>query len=196
MNLSQPIRLAVIIGSVREGRFGPTVAHWFAQQVRQHEGFEIDLIDLADFPLPAELSKQPDPATAEVLACTVPRLAAADAFVIVTPEYNRAYPASVKSLLDWHYEPWRAKPVGFVSYGGMTGGLLAVNQLRQVLPELHALTVRDTVSFHNVWQHFGADGTLREPDGANGAAKVMLDQLGWWAGALRTAKEQIPYATA
>jgi hypothetical protein len=71
-----------------------------------------------------------------------PRLTSAEAFVIITPEYNHSFPASLKNLIDWHYTQWQAKPIGFVSYGGLGGGLRAVEQLRQVFAELHAMTER------------------------------------------------------
>ncbi len=72
-------------------------------------------------------------------------MAEADAFLVVTPEYNHGYPAALKELIDSVYEPWHAKPVAFVSYGGASGGIRAVEQLRQVFAELHAVTLRDGV---------------------------------------------------
>lgn len=186
---SSPLRVAVILASTREGRFGPTVAHWFADRVAAHTDLAVDLIDLAEHPLPTVLSREPAPEMADLTA----RLDAADAFVVVTPEYNHSFPASVKALIDWHYTQWQAKPVGFVSYGGMAGGLRAVEQLRQVFAELHAMSVRDSVSFHNVWDKFGPEGTPLDP-GAEIAAKSMLEQLAWWAHTLRDARRTRPYA--
>jgi NAD(P)H-dependent FMN reductase len=75
------------------------------------------------------------------------QLTDADAFIIVTPEYNYSYPASVKALIDWHFTQWTAKPVAFVSYGGVAGGRHAVLHLENVLTELHAVTIRDGLSF-------------------------------------------------
>ncbi|WP_017975400.1 NADPH-dependent FMN reductase [Actinopolyspora halophila] len=188
----ESLRLAVLMGSVREGRFGPTVANWFADQARQHGSMEVDLIDLADTPLPVTLTSQPEPEVAEMLATLTPRLEAADAFVVVTPEYNHSFPAALKSAIDWHYTQWRAKPVGFVSYGGMGGGLRAVEQLRLVLAEMHAVTIRDGVSLHMVWEKFDHEGQAVDPN-SNAAAKTMLDQLTWWAAALHTARTHHPY---
>lgn len=122
-----------------------------------------------------------------------PHLAAADAFVVLTPEYNHSFPASLKTLIDWHFHEWRAKPVAFVSYGGLSGGLRAVEQLRQVFAELHAVTVRDTVSFHNAGASFDDQGRHKDPSAPDAAAKVMLDQLAWWGLALREAKSVRPY---
>ncbi|MFE9022965.1 NADPH-dependent FMN reductase [Streptomyces sp. NPDC007808] len=190
---NEPLRLAVIVSSVREGRFGPVVGEWFAGQARQREDLTVDVIDLADHDLPAALSHNPSPKTAEALSEVSPRLEQADAFVVVTPEYNRSFPASLKHLIDWHYTQWRAKPVGFVSYGGLSGGLRAVEQLRPVYAEMHAVTVRDVVSFHTAWEQFGEDGKPVDESGPAGAAKVLLDQLAWWGTVLREGRAKHRY---
>jgi hypothetical protein len=85
-------------------------------------------------------SNDPVAGTQAVLADVGPRLAAAEAFVVVTPGYNHSFPASFKNLIDWHDTQRQAKPIGFVSYGGLSGGLRSVEQLRQVFAELHAAT--------------------------------------------------------
>lgn len=178
------LHLALIIGSTREGRFGPTVARWFADVVRRRRDMALDVIDLAEVALPAIYPSGPSPA---VQAYTE-RIDRADAFVVVTPEYNHGYPASLKQAIDLPGPEWRRKPVGFVSYGGMAGGVRAVEQLRQVFPELQATTVRDTVSFHSVWGLFGPSGRPTDPDGCGTAAETMLEDLSWWGRALRAAR--------
>ncbi|WFB08732.1 NAD(P)H-dependent oxidoreductase [Streptomyces sp. LX-29] len=188
-----PLRVAVIVGSTRDGRFGPVVADWFTERARAHGGLEVDVIDLARTPLPPDLSHKPDAEAAAALAEVTPRLAAADAFVVITPEYNHSYPASLKNALDWHSTEWHAKPVGFVSYGGLSGGLRAVEHLRPVFAELHAVTIRETVSFHQAWARFDEDGRPKDPAGPDGAAKSLLDQLVWWARALKDARAVRPY---
>ncbi|UFS94802.1 NADPH-dependent FMN reductase [Nocardia huaxiensis] len=187
--MSDALHVAVIIASTREGRFGPTVATWFAARAAEHGQLTVDLIDLADHPVSTVLGNTPDPGMSDLTA----RLDAADAFVVVTPEYNHSFPAGLKSVIDWHYTQWQAKPIGFVSYGGIAAGLRAVEHLRQVFAELHSTTVRDTVSFPNCWDKFGPDGNPLDP-AAEVAAKTMLDQLAWWADALRTARTIRPYA--
>ncbi len=128
----QTLNLAVLIGSVREGRFGPVVANWFFEQAALHGRFKVDLIDLADTPLPLELPPVPPamepalPRPAEMAELTR-RLGEADAIVVVTPDYNRSFPASLKAAIDWHYTQWQAKPIGFVGYSGGSGGLLAID---------------------------------------------------------------------
>ncbi|MFD4659517.1 NADPH-dependent FMN reductase [Kitasatospora sp. NPDC058444] len=189
------LRVAVINSSVREGRFGPTVANWITSLAKEREDLLVDPIDLADHPLPHELSYEPGEKAAQALAKVTPRLADAEAFLVVTPEYNHSFPASLKTLIDWHRAEWETKPVGFVSYGGLGGGLRSVEQLRQVFAELHAVTVRDVVSFHNCWGQFDETGALKEPAAATAAAKTLFDRLSWWGLSLREAREKRPYGS-
>ncbi|MBX7550206.1 NAD(P)H-dependent oxidoreductase [Streptomyces sp. NPDC004232] len=188
----ETLRLAVIIGSSRVGRTGPAVARWFVEEAEACAMYDVDVLDLADVELPLSLTQEPGGESAELLASVAARLDAADAYVVVTPEYNHSFTAPMKNLIDWHRAEWQAKPVAFVSYGGLSGGLRAVEQLRLVFAELHAATIRDTVSFHGVWQHIGDDGVLRAPDAAV-PAKAMLEKLQWWACALKDARTARPY---
>ena len=109
----RPLRVMVIIGSNRDGRLGPTVARWFVAELAGRADADVDVLDVAEAALPDRLTAfgaEPPPEVAAVSA----RLAAADAFVVVTPEYNHSYPAPLKTLIDWHGRQWWAKPVGFV----------------------------------------------------------------------------------
>lgn len=187
------LRLAVIVGSVRAERFGPVVAQWITDQAAHHGAFEVDVIDLAEADLPLELpaappALDPNPPRPERMTDLTRRLDAADAFIIVTPDYNRSFPASLKAAIDWHFTQWDAKTVGFVGYSGASGGLLAIEALRQVFNELNAHTVRNYVSFPRYFLLFDEHGSLHEPDEPATAAQTMLDQLHWWAAALATAR--------
>src|ERR671919_802151 len=153
------MHLAIVIGSTREGRFGSTVARWFVSQAEARPEFDLDVIDLADSELPAVLRRTPDP----IVVSHRERLERADAFVVITPEYNHGYPASLKQAIDLQRDEWRRKPVAFVSYGGIGGGLRAVEQLRQVFAELHTVTMRDAVSFHMAWELFDESGRPLDP---------------------------------
>ena len=113
------------------GRWGDKVAHWFAGEARQRPDLLVDVVDLAEVDIPAVLPMRHTP---EVQAYAE-RIDRADAFVVVTPEYNHSYPASLKQAIDVLNAPWRRKPVAFVSYGGLSGGLRAVEHLRQVFAE-------------------------------------------------------------
>ncbi|MTE11610.1 NADPH-dependent FMN reductase [Nocardia aurantiaca] len=184
--MDTPLRLEVIIASVRPKRFAPVVADWFLRRARSDAEFEVGVIDLMDTPLPMDLTE-----TDEVRAFQQ-RIGAADALVAITSEYNHGYPASLKTAFDSAKREWRGKPIGFVSYGGLSGGLRAVEQLRQVVAEIHMVSIRETVSFHEAKRRFDADGETRD-GAAIDAADRMLRQLAWWARALRTARAADPY---
>lgn len=192
--MNQRLRLGVIIASVRTGRGGTVVANWFAGEARALGQFDVAVIDLADYELPLRFgdgTAGEPPADARSLAGA---LAESDAFVVVTPEYNHSYPAALKNAIDWHLKEWQAKPVGFVSYGGISGGLRAVEHLRTVFAEVHAVTIRESVSFVNYWNQFDGEGRWpRDPESCDAAAKALLKQLAWWAQSLKDAKAQHPY---
>lgn len=190
---TQKLRIAVIVGSTREGRFGPTVSDWFVPLAEQHGDFEVDVIDLAGLELPVV---QPGWRTARTPALNelAARVGAADGFVVITPEYNHSFPGHLKLFIDLHRDEWKAKAVAFVSYGGVGGGLRSVEHLRQVFGELHCAPIRDGVSFHGAWDHFGEGGPAHDAQGAAGAAKTMLDQLAWWSQTLRDGRTSRPYS--
>ncbi|MEU6354817.1 NAD(P)H-dependent oxidoreductase [Streptomyces sp. NPDC047072] len=197
LNKADLNKLVIVVGSVREGRFGPVVASWVAEQAREHGGFDVEVVDLADIEIPLALpaaspkyagDDYPRPAG---MAALTSALESADAFLVITPEYNHSYPAALKAAIDWHFTQWTAKPVGFVSYGGAAGGRHAVLHLENVLTELHAVTIRDGLAFPNYFTAW-ENGRPQDPASA-GYAKTLLDQLAWWAGALRSAREAAPY---
>lgn len=190
--MQRHIELALIYGSARTGRFCDTVAGWAASEIGRHGGFALDRIDPASPDIANGVAGHDTIASAALKR----RLDGADAFVVVTPEYNHSFPAPLKALIDSAGREWRAKPVGFVSYGGVSGGLRAVEQLRLVFAELHAVGIRDCVSFAGAPNHFDDNGELADPEPATRAMATMLSHLAWWAHALRQAREQSAYGEA
>lgn len=190
--MERKVRLALLMGSDREGRFCDTVTRWAVRQINGREEFALDLLDPLELSLPHRIERTP---SAPVQAFRE-RIRRADAFVVVTPEYNHGYPAALKAMIDHADEEWYAKPVGIVSYGGISEGLRAVEQLRLVFAELHAVTIRDTVSFHFARRQFDAAGEPVEPEAVEAAMTTLLDRLLWWAQALRRARENTPYVQA
>lgn len=184
------LRLALITASVRSGRFGPTVGEWLAGEIRSATDLLLDSIDLAAIEVPD------DPGSADPAAIALRnRIDAADCFVVVTPEYNHSFPGTLKNAIDLAREEWFAKPVAFASYGGIAGGVRAVEHLRGVFAELHAVTIRDALSFRDAHSAFDAAGQPHQRDAASDAAHLMLLQLVWWADALRTARAAGAYPT-
>jgi NAD(P)H-dependent FMN reductase len=174
----RPLQLEVIIGSIREGRFGPVVARWFTELASTRTDFRVGVLDLLEQPHDF-----------------ADRVGSADAVVVVTPEYNHSYPGPLKTAIDSLGTEWRATAVGFVSYVGLSGGLRAVEPLRVAFSELHAVTVRETVSFHMYPDKFDDAGRPTDSIGPATAANALLDQLAWWGRALRSAKIIQPYGT-
>ncbi|AXK36893.1 NADPH-dependent oxidoreductase [Streptomyces armeniacus] len=184
------LRVAVIVGSTREGRVGDAVGGWFAKRARQRTDLEIRLVDLADFSFPERYPERASPD----MAAFCGEVGRAEGFVVVTPEYNRSFPASLKQAIDFAYDEWHAKPVAFVSYGCRSAGLYAVEALRSIFTELHTVTVRDGVSFDLLGGCPGEPGRPGE-DAEERAVASMLDQLVWWGLALREARAARPYVT-
>jgi NAD(P)H-dependent FMN reductase len=175
-----PLRIAVIVGSTREGRAADAVARWFLDRAAARRGVDVEVLDLAGFDFPQHY---PQVATPQMTSFTA-AIDRADGYVVVTPEYNRSFPASLKQAIDYAYDEWHAKPVGFVSYGCRSRGHYAAQALRVVFAELHAMAVRDEVAI----DLFGERGEWEEQ-----AVTTMLDQLTWWARALRDARAAHPY---
>ena len=191
-NVENEIKIALIYGSTRAGRFCDKVAAWVAKQVSARAEFTLDVIDPA-FPPTRAAAEAGD---AFDMVWLRQHMGNAGAFIVVTPEYNHGYPAGLKSLIDSIGAEWQAKPVAFVSYGGISGGLRAVEQLRQVFAELHTVTIRDSVSFASAWQQFDADGTLKTPERGEKQMEAALKSLLWWTKTLRNGRKAVPYTTA
>jgi len=192
-----PIKIKVIIGSTREGRFSERPAQWIADEAKKLEGVEVELLDLRDHPLPffeepASPSTIKEPYANPVVQAWTKKIADGDAYIITTAEYNHGYPAVLKNALDYVYKEWNRKPVGFVSHGSV-GGARAVEQLRQVAIELQMVPIRPSI--HIPWDLRMAIAQAPMPVAPEVFAPLastkdaFLDQLVWWARALKTARE-------
>ena len=179
--------LHVIIASTRHGRQGPAVAHWFFALAQAHGGFTVELVDLAavNLPLMDEAAhprlRQYEHEHTRAWSATVE---AADAFVMVTPEYNFGAPPSLLNALDYlHYE-WAYKPVGFVSYGGVSAGTRSVQMTKQVVTTLKMMPVMEAVAIPFFSQYLDDNGAFTPPEVQVNAAHDMLDELLKWTNAL------------
>lgn len=179
------LRLAVLVGSVRAGRLGPLVAGWFLDRARQRPEWCTDLIDLAGLDLPAGLDGSGTPRPWP--HASAPRTPSSSPPRTTTPTPESSRPPSTPSVSSGAPEP-----VGFVSDGGTAGGLRAVEQLHLVFAELHAVTVRETVSFAAAHRQFGDDSVLIDPDRAEPSAAALHDRLTWWARTLARAAPTTP----
>jgi NAD(P)H-dependent FMN reductase len=191
--MSKP-KLAIVVGSIRPNRFAEHAAHWIEEIARQRGDFEVELIDLKDYPMPLfaeQASSAWAPSKDEVARRWQKKVDEFDAFIFTAAEYNRGPTAVLKNALDYAYTEWNNKPVSFVGYGGV-GGARAVEQLRLNAIELQMAPIRTAVHIQlPVYLAVIKEGKkLADFDHLNQSAKDMLDQLAWWTDALTTARRK------
>lgn len=186
------MRLHVVIASVRPGRVGPTIADWFLAQIPRRLGIEVEVVDLAALDLPM-LDEPNHPSERRYLHEHTRRWSAsvdaADAFVLVMPEYNVGFTAPLKNALDYLYEEWHHKPVGFVSYGMTSAGLRAVEMIKPVLTSLRMVPVHEAVSIP-LRLRLDVHGVLHPDQVMNDAAQALLEEIHLMSDALAPLREQ------
>jgi NAD(P)H-dependent FMN reductase len=180
------MRIGIIVGSTRPQRKGLAIAQWVHGIASQRSSAEYELVDLVDFDLPLLDEPVPPsmgPPTKEHSKRWAAKIATFDGFVLVTPEYNHGPPAALKNALDFLYNEWRDKSVGFVGYGGV-GAARSIEMLRAICSNLELADVRIALSLllaHD-FEHF----TTFKPQGHQEKTLAqMLDQVEAWAGALK-----------
>ena len=181
--------LQIVIASTRKGRKGEAVARWFDGRARLHAGFDVELVDLAEVNLP--LFDEPEhPRLRKYQNAHTKRwserVARADAFVFVTPEYNYSAPPALVNALDYLVHEWAYKPVGFVSYGGVSGGTRSVQMSKLQVTALKMMPIPEAVSLPFFGKMFAADGTFAPDAMQDKAADAMLTELKRWTTALQT----------
>ncbi len=189
------INLKIILASIRENRFGDKPAKWIMERAQKLEGVSVELLDLRDYQLPIFAEGiSPSHVKGDYGKPDVDRwakkIAEADAYIFVTPEYNHGYPSALKNNIDYIYKEWNKKALGFVSYGS-TGGSRAISQLKQVAVELQMAPMRTSVHIFFPWNLVDEKGELKPGslDNNEKSAQIMLEQLIWWAKALKAARE-------
>jgi NAD(P)H-dependent FMN reductase len=191
--------IKIIVGSTRPGRFGIQVGSWLksvGDEIAAAAGGQVkfEVVDLAeinlpmyDEPIPASMRKYQNEHTKKWSAI----VEEADGFVMVTPEYNNSFNAALKNALDYVYQEWNFKPVTFASYGSGAGGSRAVAHLRDVVGEMKMFDLRESVLISNYWNGLGQDGAYQFSEEQKKGAAAMLQQLAYWAGAMKPAREKL-----
>ena len=189
-------RLGVVIASVREGRVGLPVAQWFIERARQHGRFEVAVVDLKDVDLPVFAERyhprlrQYESDKQKAWSAMVAGL---DAFVFVAPEYNYGTAPGLVNALDYLYVEWNYKAAAFVSYGGVSGGLRAVQMAKQTLGALKMVPIVEAVTIPFVTQAIDREsGTFNATEQHDKAAATMLDELHRWTTALASLRTPAP----
>lgn len=179
--------LHIVISSTRPGRVGPAVARWFHEFAQRHGQFDARLVDLADFNLPIydepnhPAMQKYEHAHTKAWSASV---AAADAFVFVIPEYNFNPPPSFVNALNYVYREWNYKACGFVSYGGVSGGLRSAQMAKQLVTTLKMMPMVEGVAVPMVGQQLDEEGAFVSNPLVDHSAQQTLDELSKWTGAL------------
>jgi NAD(P)H-dependent FMN reductase len=180
------INLKIIIASTRPGRKGPLLANWIYARAKEDPAFNTELIDLAEVNLPffdepnhPRLQQYTHQHTKDWSA----KIASADAFILVTPEYNYGFPATIKNAIDYLFVEWQHKPIGFVSYGGIAGGTRSIQMLKLTLTalEMVPLTAAVNVPF---FTKYIVDDKFVATDEHNKNGHLLLSELKKWSGVL------------
>jgi len=184
-----PLILDVIVASTRPARAGLHVAHWFLERAIDHAGFQLELVDLAQVDLPTfDEPRHPKHRRYEYehTKAWSAIIEPADAFVIITPEYNHGAPPALINALDFLSREWNYKPVGFVSYGGVSGGTRSVQMTKQIVSALKMVPLFESVTLPFFREHLDLESGRFDPgELQEKAATRMLDELVRWAQALR-----------
>jgi NAD(P)H-dependent FMN reductase len=179
-------KLSVVIGSTRPGRVGLPIGQWFFERAKLHGKFEVQLLDLKELGLPL-LDEAKHPRLGEYehehTKAWSRLVAASDAFVFVTPEYNFSAPPALLNALDYLYNEWAYKPAGFVSYGGQSGGIRAVQMLKQPLISMKVVGIPEAVVIP-FFSQLMSDGAFKATESHDKSAATMLDELSRWSEAL------------
>ena len=191
------MKLQVIVGSTRPSRAADKVMPWVTARTALHEAFETEIIDLRDWPLPlfaehaGSIGDPADPAySAPVVRAWNRKIGEADAYLLVTPEYNHSVPGELKNAIDSVFVSFafRNKPVAMVGYsGGVGGAIRAIEHLVQIAVEAEAAPLRSAVILPFVDKAFTADGEPADP-ATEVSMQILLDDLAWWAAALHAAR--------
>jgi NAD(P)H-dependent FMN reductase len=187
------LKIAVIIGSTRDTRFGVIPAQWIADVAGRHDDFDIELVDLKTFDLPFFNEKASNawaPSADPRALAWQQKVGSFDGYIVVTAEYNRSITGALKNAFDQAYVEWKHKPIAFVGYG-IVGAARAIEHARAIAIELQMVPVRSAV--HIGGGEFVSVVRKREPFNTIEAAILpsandMLQQLSWWGRATKTAR--------
>jgi len=187
-------KISVILGSVRANRFGDKPARWILGHLGRRAEVQAELLDLLDYPMPFYAEPMPPamkqaPFPNEAVERWTAKIAEADGFVFVTPEYNHGPSAVIKNALDYVYSEWNRKPAAFVSYG-QVGGARAVEQLRLVAIELQMAPLRNALHIPGdvVRQAMGGAAVEDRLVALDTPAAALIDDLLWWTRVLKQAR--------
>jgi NAD(P)H-dependent FMN reductase len=185
--------LPILFGTVRSERRSLSVARYVADLLEKRPGVTTRLWDPAELPFGNLVLREWEmPERPAVVGEFVKAMGRADGFVIVTPEYNFGIPGALKNLIDHLFEEWNRKPFGFVTAGGIAGGIRAQDQLRQVVSGVRAITIPTAVPIHRIEETWDEKGPKSDHADWDARFDRFFAELEWYAHALKVAREASP----
>jgi NAD(P)H-dependent FMN reductase len=184
------LKLEILVGTTRPGRKTIQVAKWIETLAKQNKNFAVELVDLMDYNLPLldePMSPMMGQYSNEHTKRWSAKISEADAFLMVTPEYNHSLPGSLKNAIDFLSREWSDKPVAFVGLGA-TGGQRAIEHLRQIVSSLKMYDLRDHVLF-SLFEDFEKMTEFKPAERHLKEVKEMLDSLAKWAKVFKEVRE-------
>ena len=198
-------KLQIIIGSTRPGRAADQVAPWVIDRTRAHGGFDVEVLDLREWPLPifaehlGSIGDFNDPTySVPIVRDWNRKIKQADAYLVITPEYNHSVPGVLKNAIDSVFVSFafRNKPLVAVGYsGGVGAGIRAIEHLAAIAIEAEMVPLRTSVVIPQVTEAFDEAGQPVNPI-TEVSLRVALDDLKWWSEVLEAgrARGELPPA--
>ncbi|MEO7314741.1 MAG: NAD(P)H-dependent oxidoreductase [Ginsengibacter sp.] len=181
-------QLKIVIASTRPGRKGIYVADWFIEAVKKYPDFEVEVLDLAEINLPfidepnhPRLQKYEKDHTKEWSR----KIDSADAFVVITPEYNYGMAPALMNAIDFLFKEWNYKPVGFVSYGGLSGGTRSVQMCKEIMTTVKLVPLQEAVNFPFFEKRIDDNGKFQSDEVVDKSVEAMMNELLKWTKALK-----------
>jgi NAD(P)H-dependent FMN reductase len=179
--MENKIKIGIIIGSTRPQRFSEKPAQWIFEKANKKDGVQTELLDLRDYPMPfyeesAPIGMLNGNYASEIGKKWADKVKEFDAYVIITPEYNHAYPAVLKNALDYALSEWADKPVNFISYGYSANGARAVAHLQPTVIHLGMIALPNPLVLPNFWTMTDKDGKFNSESVEENGDK-LLDNL-------------------
>ena len=188
------VKIQIIVGSTRPNRFGIQPAQWLLNLAKSRTDAEFELVDLQKVALP--FLDEPQSAVTGIYAHEHTKkwsaqVAAADGFVMVTPEYNHSYSPALKNAIDFLFAEWTHKPVSYLAYGAQTGGARAIEHLRGVAAQVKMFDLQEHLSVPNYWTQMNEQGEWQSTPEQTKTATAMLDALVFWSEQMKTARAEL-----
>jgi len=186
-------KLLIIVASTREGRKGLPIAEWIEAETRKDPEWAVSVVDLKALNLPM-LDEPEHPRLGHYhfqhtnVLCSI--FDSAFAFLLVTPEYNFYAPPAIVNALDYLSREWAYKPMGFVSYGGISGGTRSVQAIKPLVTSLKIVPIVEAVNVP-FFAHMISDGRFMPNPPTETGAGLMLAELKKWAAALKPMRQPV-----